>query len=167
MEPALTPEQRIAKLGLVLPPPATPSGAYLESKRIGRMLYLAGHGPIDGSSITTGVVGKDMTTALAAAAAQLTGLSLLSTMNAAVGLDQVEGILSVHGYVNCVPWFTDQPAVIDGCSNLFLEVFGDAGKHVRCALGVGSLPFGIPVEIECVALLREEGAQARAEAKRK
>ncbi|HWF51679.1 MAG TPA: RidA family protein [Solirubrobacteraceae bacterium] len=161
MESASTPVQRIAELGLVLPPPETPSGAYLESKRVGRMLYLAGHGPIDGDSVTTGVVGKDMTTALAAAAAQLTGLSLLSTMNAAVGLDAVEGILSVRGYVNCVPWFTEQPAVIDGCSNLFLEVFGEAGKHVRCAIGVASLPFGIPVEIECVALLGEEGAPAR------
>ncbi|MDQ6807129.1 MAG: RidA family protein [Actinomycetota bacterium] len=142
MEPALTPDQRLAKLGLVLPPPPAPAGAYLESKRVGRMLYLAGHGPIDGSSVTTGVVGKDMTTALAAAAAQLTGLSLLSTMRAAVGLDGVEGIVSVLGYVNCVPWFTDQPSVIDGSSDLFLEVFGEPGKHVRSAVGVASLPFG-------------------------
>ncbi|HWF72982.1 MAG TPA: RidA family protein [Solirubrobacteraceae bacterium] len=159
MEPVLTPEEQLAKLGLVLPPPPAPSGAYLESKRIGQLLYLAGHGPIDGNSITTGVVGKDMTAAPAAAAAQLTGLSLLSTMNAAVGLDSVEGILSVRGYVNCVPWFADQPSVIDGCSNLFLEVFGEAGKHVRCAIGVNSLPFGIPVEIECVAILREGKAK--------
>jgi enamine deaminase RidA (YjgF/YER057c/UK114 family) len=161
VEPALTPDQRIAKMGLVLPPPPAPAGAYLESKRIGRMLYLAGHGPIDGNNVTTGTVGKDMTTALAAAAAQLTGLSLLSTMRAAVGLDAVEGIVSVLGFVNCVPWFTEQPSVIDGCSNLFLEVFGEAGKHTRSAIGVSSLPFGIPVEIECVALLREEGAPAR------
>jgi enamine deaminase RidA (YjgF/YER057c/UK114 family) len=155
VEPALTPDERIAKLGLVLPPPPAPAGAYLESKRLGRMLYLAGHGPIDGSKITTGTVGKDMTTEQAAAAAQLTGLSLLSTMRAAVGLDAVEGIVSVFGLVNCVPWFTDQPAVIDGCSNLFFEVFGEGGKHTRSAIGVASLPFGIPVEIECVALLRE------------
>ena len=153
MVAAPTPEQRIAEMGLVLPPPPAPAGAYLESKQVGRMLYLAGHGPIDGDSVTTGVVGKDMTTALAAAAAQLTGLSLLSTMQAAVGLDQVEGIVSVLGFVNCVPWFTDQPSVIDGCSNLFLEVFGEPGKHTRSAIGVSSLPFGIPVEIECVALL--------------
>jgi enamine deaminase RidA (YjgF/YER057c/UK114 family) len=155
MEPALTPDQRFAKLGLVLPPAPTPAGAYLESKRVGNLLYLAGHGPVDGSNITTGVVGKDMTTAQAAAAAQLTGLSLLATMRAAVGLDAVAGILSVHGFVNCVPWFTDQPSVIDGCSNLLLEVFGEDGKHVRSALGVSSLPFGIPVEIECVAILHE------------
>ena len=122
------------------------------------MLYLAGHGPVDGSNIITiGVVGKDMTAAQAAAAAQLTGLSLLSTMKAAVGLDAIAGIVSVHGFVNCVPWFTEQPSVIDGCSNLFLAVFGDPGKHVRSALGVASLPFGIPVEIECVALLKDEG----------
>lgn len=156
MEPALTPEQRLAQLGLTLPPAPTPAGAYLEYKQVGLMLYLAGHGPVNGEDITTGVVGKDMTTAQAAAAAQLTGLSLLSTMKAAVGLDAIAGIVSVHGFVNCVPWFTEQPSVIDGCSNLFLEVFGEPGKHVRSALGVASLPFGIPVEIECVAIVREE-----------
>lgn len=156
MEPAPTPEQRLAQLGLTLPPPPTPAGAYLEYKHVGPMLYLAGHGPVNGNDITTGVVGKDMTTAQAAAAAQLTGLSLLATMKAAVGLDAIAGIVSVHGFVNCVPWFTEQPSVIDGCSNLFLEVFGEPGKHVRSALGVASLPFGIPVEIECVALVREE-----------
>jgi enamine deaminase RidA (YjgF/YER057c/UK114 family) len=152
----VTPEERIKKLGLVLPPPPAPAGAYLESKRVGRLLYLAGHGPIDGENVTTGQIGADLTLEQGVAAAQLTGLSLLSTMNAAVGLNHVEGIVSVFGLVYAVPGFTQQPTVIDGCSNLFYEVFGEDGKHTRSAIGVASLPFGIPVEIECVALLRED-----------
>jgi enamine deaminase RidA (YjgF/YER057c/UK114 family) len=151
----LTPDERIAKLGLVLPPPPQPAGAYLESKRVGRLLYVAGHGPIDGDQVTTGQVGGDLTLEQGVAAAQLTGLSLLSTMRAAIGLDAVEGIVSVLGLVYCVPGFTQHPTVIDGCSNLFFDVFGEAGKHTRSAIGVASLPFGIPVEIECLALLRE------------
>ena len=152
----MTPDERLAKLGLELPPPPKPAGAYLESKRVGRMLYLAGHGPIDGDKVTTGQIGNDLTLEQGVAAAQLTGLSLLATMRAAVGLDAVEGIVSVLGLVYAVAGFTQQPAVIDGCSNLFHEVWGEHGKHTRSAIGVASLPFGIPVEIECVALLREE-----------
>lgn len=119
------------------------------------MLYLAGHGPIDGDQITVGQVGGSLTIEQGVAAAELTGLSLLSTMQAAVGLAAVEGIVSVLGLVYAVPGFTQHPTVIDGCSNLFVEVFGENGKHTRSAIGVYSLPFGIPVEIECVALLRE------------
>jgi len=119
------------------------------------MLYLAGHGPIDGDQITVGQVGGSLTIDQGVAAAELTGLSLLSTMQAAVGLAAVEGIVSVLGLVYAVPGFTQHPTVIDGCSNLFVEVFGENGKHTRSAIGVDSLPFGIPVEIECVALLRE------------
>jgi enamine deaminase RidA (YjgF/YER057c/UK114 family) len=151
----LTPEERLHKLGLVLPAPPQPAGAYLESKRVGRMLYLAGHGPIDGDKITTGQIGGDLTLEQGVAAAQLTGLSLLSTMHADVGLDAVQGIISVLGLVYCVPGFTQHPTVIDGCSDLFAEVFTEDGKHTRSAIGVASLPFGIPVEIECVALLHD------------
>jgi enamine deaminase RidA (YjgF/YER057c/UK114 family) len=151
----LTPQERLASLGLTLPPPPQPSADYVQSKQVGTLLYLAGHGPIDGDQITTGQVGGNLTIEQGVAAAQLTGLSLLSTMQAAVGLDAVDGILSVFGMVYAVAGFTQQPTVIDGCSNLFVEVFGDNGKHVRSAVGVASLPFGIPVEIECVALLRE------------
>jgi enamine deaminase RidA (YjgF/YER057c/UK114 family) len=155
VEPDLTPDERIVKLGLVLPPPPTPAANYVESKRVGRMLYLAGHGPIDGPHVTKGQVGKDLNLEQAQAAAKLTGLSLLSTMRAAVGLNHIEGIVSVLGFVYAVPDYTEQPAVIDGCSNLFMEVFGESGRHTRSAIGVASLPFGIPVEIECLALLRE------------
>lgn len=121
------------------------------------MLYLAGHGPIDGDQVTTGQVGGSLTLEQGVAAAQLTGLSLLATMRAAVGLDAIDKIVSVLGFVYAVPGFTQHPTVIDGCSSLFVEVFGGRkGTHTRSAIGVASLPFGIPVEIECVARLKEK-----------
>jgi enamine deaminase RidA (YjgF/YER057c/UK114 family) len=155
----LTPDERLAKLGLVLPPaPSSPPGAqYVEYRRVGKMLYLAGHGPIDGDQVTTGQVGGSLTLEQGVAAAQLTGLSLLATMRAAVGLDAIDKIVSVLGFVYAVPGFTQHPTVIDGCSSLFVEVFGEQkGTHTRSAIGVASLPFGIPVEIECVARLKEK-----------
>jgi enamine deaminase RidA (YjgF/YER057c/UK114 family) len=152
----MTPEQRLKELGLTLPPPPQPAASYVESKRVGRLLYLAGHGPIDGDTVTTGQIGADLTIDQGVAAAQLTGLSLLSTMKAAVGLDRVEGIVSVLGFVYAVAGFAQQPTIIDGCSNLFHEVFGEHGRHTRSAVSAAALPFGIPVEIECVALLRED-----------
>jgi enamine deaminase RidA (YjgF/YER057c/UK114 family) len=155
----LTPDERLAKLGLVLPPaPSPPPGAeYVEYRRVGKMLYLAGHGPIDGDQVTTGQVGGSLTLQQGVAAAQLTGLSLLATMRAAVGLDAIDKIVSVLGFVYAVPGFTQHPTVIDGCSSLFVEVFGERkGTHTRSAIGVASLPFGIPVEIECVARLKEK-----------
>jgi enamine deaminase RidA (YjgF/YER057c/UK114 family) len=128
----------------------------VEVKRCGHELWLAGHGPIDGDKILmTGQIGSDLTLPQGVHAAQLTGLSLLATINEAVGLDAVEGILSVRGFVWAVEGFTQHPTVIDGCSNLFAEVYLAPGKHVRCALGVASLPFSLPVEIECVALLKD------------
>jgi enamine deaminase RidA (YjgF/YER057c/UK114 family) len=128
----------------------------VEVKRCGHELWLAGHGPIDGDKILMqGQIGSDLTLDQGIQAAQLTGLSLLATINEAVGLDAVEGILSVRGFVWAVAGFTQHPTVIDGCSKLFAEVYLEPGKHVRCALGVASLPFRLPVEIECVALLHE------------
>jgi enamine deaminase RidA (YjgF/YER057c/UK114 family) len=153
----LTPDERLAKLGLVLPPPPQPAADYVQYRRVGKMLYLAGHGPIDGDQITTGQVGGSLTLEQGVAAAQLTGLSLLSTMRAAVGLDAIEETVSVLGFVYAIPGFTQHPTVIDGCSSLLVEVFGQKkGTHTRSAIGVASLPFGIPVEIECVARLKDK-----------
>lgn len=152
----MTPDERLAKLGLVLPPPPEPAADYVQYRRVGRMLYLAGHGPIDGDQITTGQVGGSLTLQQGVAAAELTGLSLLSTMRAAVGLDAIDEMVSVLGFVYAVPGFTQHPTVIDGCSRLLVEVFGEKrGMHTRSAIGVASLPFGIPVEVECVARLKE------------
>jgi enamine deaminase RidA (YjgF/YER057c/UK114 family) len=153
----LTPDERLAKLGLVLPPPPQPAADYVQYRRVGKMLYLAGHGPIDGDQITTGQVGGSLTLEQGVAAAQLTGLSLLSTMRAAVGLDAIEEMVSVLGFVYAIPGFTQHPTVIDGCSSLLVEVFGKKkGTHTRSAIGLASLPFGIPVEIECVARLKDK-----------
>jgi enamine deaminase RidA (YjgF/YER057c/UK114 family) len=153
----LTPDERLAKLGLVLPPPPSPAADYVQYRRVGKMLYLAGHGPIDGDLITTGQVGGSLTLEQGVAAAELTGLSLLSTMRAAVGLDAIDEMVSVLGFVYAVPGFIQHPTVIDGCSSLLVEVFGEKkGTHTRSAIGVASLPFGIPVEIECVARLKEK-----------
>lgn len=153
----MTPDERLAKLGLVLPPPPQPAADYVQYRRVGKMLYLAGHGPIDGDQITTGQVGGSLTLEQGVAAAQLTGLSLLSTMRAAVGLDAIDEMVSVLGLVYAIPGFTQHPTVIDGCSSLLVEVFGQKkGTHTRSAIGVASLPFGIPVEIECVARLKHK-----------
>lgn len=149
----MTPEERFEKLGLKLPPAPKPAANYVELKRVGELLYLAGHGPIDGDKMTTGQLGTDLTLEQGQAAAQLTGLSLLSTIHHAVGLNGVKGIVKVLGFVNSAPTFTQQPSVVDGCSNLLVEVWGEEGKHVRSAVGVPVLPFNIAVEIEMIAQL--------------
>lgn len=151
----MTPEERLKQLGLVLPPPPSPAANYVESKRVGKLLYLAGHGPVgpDGKMVV-GTVDSELDVGAAQQAARLTGLSLLSTMHAAVGLDSVVGVVSLLGFVNSAPGFTQQSEVIDGCSDLLVDVFGDGGRHTRSAVGVAELPFGIPVEIELVAQLR-------------
>jgi enamine deaminase RidA (YjgF/YER057c/UK114 family) len=149
----MTPEERFKKLGLQLPSPPTPAANYVEYKIVGSLMYLAGHGPIDGTKITTGQVGADLTLEQGQAAAQLAGLSLLSTIHSSVGLNRVRGIVSLLGFVNSAPSFTEQPSVIDGCSNLLVEVWGNEGKHTRSAVGTSALPFNVAVEIEMVAEL--------------
>ncbi len=149
-------EARLAALGIALPPPPKPSANYLPWRIGGGLLFLSGVGPRlpDGSSIT-GVVGGDMSVQQGYEAARLCGLNLLANMRAALGtLDRVDTILKVLGMVRAVPDFGDQPEVINGCSDLFVEVFGDAGRPARSAVGMGSLPRGIAVEIEAVVLIR-------------
>jgi enamine deaminase RidA (YjgF/YER057c/UK114 family) len=113
---------------------------------------VGGHGPVSGEHVVTGKVGRDLSVEEAAAAARTTGLSLLATMRAELGdLDRVRRIVKVFGMVNVAPGFNRTPAVIDGCSDLLVEVFGDAGRHTRSAVGLAELPFDIAVEIELVA----------------
>ena len=143
----MTPEQKLKELGIELPPPVPPVGAYVNAVRVGNVMYLAGKGP--GS--VKGKVGKDMNTAEAKKHARTVGISLISVMKAELGsLDQVKRVVKVLGMVNAVPEFEEHPQVINGCSELFVEVFGDKGKHARSAVGMGSLPRGIPVEVECI-----------------
>lgn len=147
----MTPEDKLAKLGLVLPTLATPVANYVPFKLDGKTIYLSGQGPRkpDGS-YHLGKVGKDVTWQQAYEHARITGLGLLAAAKLAAGdLGKVE-VLKVLGMVNGVPEFADQPKVINGCSDLFVEVLGDRGRHARSAVGMGSLPNGMTVEIEAI-----------------
>jgi enamine deaminase RidA (YjgF/YER057c/UK114 family) len=147
----MTPEQKLEKLGLKLPTVPTPIANYVPFKRDGNTVYLSGQGPRrpDGS-MCTGKVGRDVTIEQGYEHARLVGLGLLAAAKLAAGdLGKVE-ILKVLGMVNGVPEFEDQPKVINGCSDLFVEILGDRGRHARSAVGMGSLPGNISVEIEVI-----------------
>lgn len=144
-------EQRVRELGLELPVLGA-KGNYVPARLHGNLLYLSGNGPVrpDGSMVR-GVVGDDVSVHEAQEAARLTTLNLLGAARAAVGdLDRIDGVVNVLGYVRAIPEFTDHPAVIDACSDLLASVFGEAGSHSRAAIGVASLPFGLPVEITTI-----------------
>jgi enamine deaminase RidA (YjgF/YER057c/UK114 family) len=145
-------EQRLRERGIELPKSMAPVANYVPAVRTGNLIFLAGMGPLkpDGT-LASGKVGKDVTVEEAYQHARLTGLQLLAAVRGAMGsLDSVTRVVKVFGMVNAVPEFTDHPKVINGCSDLFVEVFGDRGRHARSAVGMGSLPFGISVEIEAV-----------------
>ena len=147
-----TPESRLADAGITLPAAPKPAGSYVTAVRVGNLLFTSGHGPTQADgTIVTGKVGVDLDVEAAQGAARLTGLNLLATLRNELGsLDRVTRVVKVLGMVNCPPDFGQHPAVMNGCSDLFVEVFGDAGRHVRSAVGMGSLPFGMAVEIEIV-----------------
>jgi enamine deaminase RidA (YjgF/YER057c/UK114 family) len=154
-----SPERRLRELGLDLPTLSEPRGRYVRARRDGAILYLAGHGPApdaDGRR-PAGKVGADLTLDAAVDAARRAGLGLLATLVAELGtLARVTSILMVRGYVNVAPGFTATPAVIDGCSDLLVEVFGpEVGRHARSAIGVAELPYALPVEIEAVVAVRD------------
>lgn len=151
-------EERLLELGIALPPLFPPAGNYLACVIINDMVYVGGHGPIAGSNIIRGKVGADLTLEEAQEAARSTALSILATLKAELGdLDRIERIVKVFGMVNVAPGFNQTPAVIDGCSDLLVNVFGDAGQHTRSAVGLAELPFDIAVEIELIAKLRPAG----------
>jgi len=145
-------EQRLKELGIELAKPTSPMANYVNAVRTGNLLYLAGKGPgLPGKPLPTGKVGRDFTIEQGYGFARETGLSLIAVMKAELGdLDRVRRIVKVLGMVNATPEFGNQPEVINGCSDLFVEVFGDRGRHARSAVGMGSLPRGIPVEIEVI-----------------
>jgi enamine deaminase RidA (YjgF/YER057c/UK114 family) len=151
-----TADQRLAELGLTLPTAPTPIYTYVPFKRDGSTVYLSGQGPkLPDGTYAQGKVGKDVTVEEAAEHARLTGLYLLAVAKLAAGsLDKVE-FLKLFGMVNGVPDFKDQPTVINGCSNLLVDVLGERGRHARSAIGMGSLPNGMTVEIEAVIKIHE------------
>ncbi len=148
-----TATERFAQTGLKLPPAPKPIGVYKPFLIDGRHFYVSGHGPwIDDQTLTKGRVGSDMTMEEAKIAARQVGLSIFSTIIAALGsLDKVKRVIKVLGMVNCEPDFEKHPYVINGCSELFRTVWGeDNGVGVRSAVGMGTLPDNIPVEIEAL-----------------
>ncbi len=147
------PEARLAALGIVLPPVSKPAGSYAPAILDGRLLFLSGQGPVGPDGVLhTGKVGADVTLEEAYGHARLTGINLLAVVHSTLGsLARVRRIVKLFGMVNATEDFRRHPQVIDGCSDLLLAVFGpDAGSHARSAVGVGSLPGQITVEIELV-----------------
>jgi|SRR5215467_16130369 len=144
-------EKNLSSLGLSLPPLPTPGGIYKPFLIDGKYLYVSGHGPIkDDKSLMTGKVGKDIDVEQGKLAARQVGLSILSTVRSGIGsLDKIKRVIKTLGMVNCTPDFEKQPYVINGCSELFAQIWGDDnGVGVRSAVGMGSLPNNISVEIE-------------------
>lgn len=144
-------DQKLAELGLTLPALAAPMANYVRFKKVGDLVFLSGQGPRNpDGSIPIGKVGKEFTTEQAYEFAKNTGLGLLAAMKEAAGsLDRVE-VVKLLGMVNAVPEFGDQPKVINGCSDLLVAVLGENGRHARSAVGMGSLPGNMPVEIEAI-----------------
>ncbi|HVU44396.1 MAG: RidA family protein [Xanthobacteraceae bacterium] len=149
-------EARLKQLGLVLPELGKPVANYLPYRLVGNVLYLAGQGPRDeNGKQLTGKVGADVTVEEGYRRARFVGLGLLAAMRDALGsLDRVDYIVKLLGMVNAVPNFNDSPKVINGCSDLFVEVFGDAGRHARSAVGNVMLPNQISVEIEGIVAVK-------------
>lgn len=146
-------ESRLKELRLELGTVSSPIANYVNAVRAGNLLFLSGKGPRNGADgkRAKGKVGREYTVEQAYQHARTVGLDLLAVMRTELGsLDKVRRVVKVLGMVNAIPEFEDQPKVINGCSDLFVEVFGERGKHARSAVGMGSLPMGIPVEIECI-----------------
>ena len=147
--------ERLSRLGIDLPPVSAPVGNYLGCVVVDGLVHVGGHGPIGGPERFVGKVGTDLTVEDGYRAARATGLSILATLAAELGsLDRIDRIVKVFGMVNVAPGFTRTPEVVDGCSDLLVEVFGEAGRHTRSAVGMAELPFDIPVEIELIARIR-------------
>jgi enamine deaminase RidA (YjgF/YER057c/UK114 family) len=148
------PEVRIQELHLTLPEPPKPVAKYKPAMLVGNLLYVSGHGPLrpDGKSSLTGRVGADLATEQGKEAARLVGLAILSTVRNTIGsLDRVKRLVKTLGMVNCTPDYKEQPQVINGFSELMAQVFGEeAGVGARSAVGMGSLPSNIAVEVECI-----------------
>ena len=146
-------EDRLKELGIELPDRPAPVANYVPGVRTGNLIYLSGIGPAERADGTSpvGKVGGELTVEDGYEAARLTGINIISRMKGETGdLDKVKRVVKMLGMVNCVPSFNRQPAVINGCSDLLVEVFGEKGRHARSAVGMSSLPNDIPVEIEVI-----------------
>ena len=145
-------EQKLKELGLILPQPPTPVANYVRAVRTGNLLFVSGHGPYnDGKIKISGKVGRELTVDEGYQVARNVALNCLASIKATIGdLDKVKRFVKLLGMVNCTDDFKDQPKVINGCSDLLVAIFEDAGKHARSAVGMQALPNQIPVEIEMI-----------------
>lgn len=144
-------EEKLTTLGIVLPDAPAPAANYVPFVRSGNLVFVSGQISADDGRLITGRLGDNLDVAAGAAAARQCGLALIAQIRAAVGtLDHVKRVVKLTGFVNSTPDFTDQPEVVNGCSDLMVEVFGDAGRHARAAVSAPALPRGVAVEIEAV-----------------
>jgi enamine deaminase RidA (YjgF/YER057c/UK114 family) len=146
-------DKRLAELGIVLPTPAQPVATYVPWVKTGNLVYISGQGAMkDGKLQYTGKVGDTLSIEDAVASARLTGINIITHLRDACGgdLDRVKRVVKLLGLVNCTPTFGEHPKVINGASDLMVEVFGDKGRHARSAVGAPSLPFGLSVEVEAI-----------------
>jgi enamine deaminase RidA (YjgF/YER057c/UK114 family) len=152
----MTIEQRLATMGLDLPAPLVPPGNFELVKVHGGLAYIAGHGPFDGSTLlAAGLVGHDLTVEQAYDAARLTALSILASIKRELGdLDRVTQWLRAVGYVHCAPGFAQNATVVNGFSDLIVELWGDAGRHARSAPGQGPSPLNVPIIIDAIVAIR-------------
>jgi enamine deaminase RidA (YjgF/YER057c/UK114 family) len=151
-------EQRLSELGITLPGPGAPGGNYVPYVQVGNLLFMAGQVcRADGKMMYVGKVGRDLPVEQGQKAARLCALNLLAQLNAACNgdLDRVVRCVRLSGFVNSPPDFLEQPKVVNGASDLMVEVFGDAGKHARTAVGVAALPMDSAVEVEAIFQLRD------------
>jgi enamine deaminase RidA (YjgF/YER057c/UK114 family) len=147
-----TPEERLAQLGVELPPPAAPAAAYVPCVRTGDLVYVSGQVPlVEGRPSHLGRLGDGVELEEGVAAARRCAINVLAALKAELGeLSRVRRVVKVTGFVASAPGFTEQPKVINGASELFGEAFGEAGRHARAAVGVAALPLGVPVEVEAI-----------------
>lgn len=152
---SLTVANRLSELGITLPSVAAAAGSYVPTVQSGNLLYTSGQLPfVDGMLPATGKVGAEISPEDGKSYARLAALNVLAAADAAVGLDNVVRLVKVVGFVASAPGFTAQPGVINGASDLFVEVLGEAGRHARSAVGVAELPLGTPVEVEAIFEVR-------------
>ena len=145
-------EEKLKEIGLELPPAVQPVANYVTAVRTGNLVFLSGQGPLrEDGTLITGKIGSDLTQEEGYDAARRVGLGLLASLKSEIGdLDKVRRVVKLLGMVNCTPDFVDQPKVINGASDLLVDVFGDKGKHARSAVGMNALPMNIAVEIEMI-----------------
>jgi len=150
-------DARLTELGITLPQAATPVAAYVSTVEAGGLLHISGQISLAPDGLMTGRLGEDKDLDYGVAAARICGLNLIAQMKAALGsLDRVERVVKLGAFISSAPTFTDQPKVANGASELMVEVFGDAGKHARSAVGVPVLPLGAVVEIDAIVLVKAQ-----------